>query len=372
MVKKVAKNAKRKPAHKRAPSSPKVLITGGAGFIGSNVLEYLFDKYPRYSFIVLDALTYAGDIRNIPDRVQASKRFRFWYGDVKNAKVVDHLVSQADYVIHFAAETHVARSIYDDENFFATDVIGTQRIANAVLQHKKKVKRFIHISTSEVYGTALDKKMNEEHALNPQSPYAAAKCGADRLVYSYIETYKIPAVIVRPFNAYGQRQHLEKLIPRFVTNCITGDALTIHGSGKSSRDFTHVHDIARALDLILHAPASKVEGEVFNIASETHHSVTDIAKQILQLMKRSDVAGTLVHTKSTPMVNIGDRPGQVYRHTGDASKIRRVLGWKPQVDFAAGLQETIQWYLEHQTWWKTQLWMRHVPIETEDGKIELH
>ena len=372
MAKKLPKNTKRKPASRRAPSSSKVLITGGAGFIGSNVLEYLFDKYPSYSFIVLDALTYAGNIRNIPEHIQKSTRFRFWYGDVRNAKIVDHLVSQVDYVVHFAAETHVARSIFDDENFFTTDVIGTQRIANAVLQHKKRIKRLIHISTSEVYGTALDKKMDEEHPLNPQSPYAAAKCGADRLVYSYIETYKIPAVIVRPFNAYGQRQHLEKLIPRFITNCITGDTLTIHGSGYSSLDFTHVQDIARAIDLILHAPASKVDGEVFNIASETHRSVIEIAKQIQDLMKQEGGKGTLVHTKSTPMVNIGDRPGQVYRHTGDASKLRKTLGWKPQVNFASGLRETIHWYTENKEWWQSQLWMRHVPIETEDGKIELH
>lgn len=147
--------------------SKTILITGGAGFIGSNTLTYLFNKYPRYNFIVLDLLTYSGDIRNIPEYIRRSKNFKFQYGDVKNAKIVDYLVSQSDIVIHFAAETHVSRSIYDDIAFLETDVIGTQRVANAVLHHRKKIERFIHISTSEVYGTALSKKMNEGHPLTP-------------------------------------------------------------------------------------------------------------------------------------------------------------------------------------------------------------
>lgn len=362
---------KRAKSSREATKGHTILITGGAGFIGSNVLEYLFDKYPRYLFLVLDALTYAGDIRNIPERIHESGRFRFWYGDIKNAKMVDHVVGMADAVIHFAAETHVARSIYDDENFFTTDVIGTQRVANAVLTHRNRIKRFIHMSTSEVYGTALGEKMNEDHPLNPQSPYAAAKCGADRLVYSYMKTYHIPAVIMRSFNAYGPRQHLEKLIPRFITNCLTGDPLTIHGSGKSARDFVHVRDIARAIDLVLHASAKKVEGKVFNVATGKSRSVREIADLVMELVCGNG-APAIQYSASTPMVNIGDRPGQVYRHTGDARKIRRILGWKPHIDFKKGLAETVKWYGENRAWWKTQVWMRHVPIETEKGKIELH
>ena len=347
-----------------------ILITGGAGFIGSTILEYLFDRYPRYSFIVLDALTYAGDIRNIPERIHASGRFRFWYGDVKNAKVVEHLVAQSDAVIHFAAETHVARSIFDDADFFETDVIGTQRVANAVLKNRKKVQRFIHISTSEVYGTALGKKMNEQHPLNPQSPYAAAKTGADRLVYSYIETYNLPAVIVRPFNAYGPKQHLEKLIPRFISSVLLNEPMTIHGTGNSARDFNHVYDIANAIDLILHAPANKVDGEVFNIATGKDWTVNKIATMVSDAMGRKYAAGDIEYAPS--MQSIGDRPGQVYRHTGDASKLAHVLGWKPKHGFEDGLRETIEWYIDNSDWWKTKLWMRHVPIETESGKIEMH
>lgn len=348
----------------------KILITGGAGFIGSNTLSYLVEKYPHYEFIVLDLLTYAGDIKNISRDIRNSKNFKFWYGDVRNAKLIDHLVSRVDTVIHFAAETHVARSIYDDVNFFETDVMGTQRIASAVLKHRSSIKRFIHISTSEVYGTALSKKMNEEHPLNPQSPYAAAKTGADRLVYSYYVTYKIPSVIIRPFNMYGTRQHLEKLIPRFITSCILNEPLTIHGTGESARDFTYVEDLARAIDMIVHAPTSKVVGEVFNVGSGEDYSIQKIADFIIKTMKNLKDEGKISYNPYA--VNIGDRPGQVFRHTADISKIKRVLGWAPKVSFEEGLEKTIDWYVKNRDWWEDKIWMRCVPIETEGGKIEMH
>jgi len=345
-----------------------ILITGGAGFIGSNTLIYLFKKYPNYNFIVLDVLTYAGDFKNIPSYIKQGKNFKFWYGNVKNSKLVDHLVSQSDVVIHFAAETHVARSIYDDYLFFETDVIGTQCVVNAILRNRAKVKRFIHISTSEVYGTAVSTKMNEDHPLNPMSPYAAAKAGADRLVYSYIQTYGVPAVIIRPFNMYGPQQHLEKVIPRFATSCILGEPLTIHGSGKSSRDFTYVEDLVKAIDLVMHAPDKKVRGEVFNVGSGESYSVKEIADEITKIM-----SGGNENFKYSPSVmNIGDRPGQVFRHTADNSKIKRVLGWKPKVSFKEGLEKTIDWYVNHKEWWEDKIWMRCVPIETEKGKTEMH
>ncbi|MEK7629869.1 MAG: GDP-mannose 4,6-dehydratase [Patescibacteria group bacterium] len=345
-----------------------ILITGAAGFIGSNVLAYLFDKYPKYNFIVLDALTYAGDIHNISKRIHESSNFRFVYGDVKNAKLVEELVSRANVVIHFAAETHVARSIYDDERFFETDVIGTQRVANAVLRHRDRIKRFIHISTSEVYGTAVTDKMHEDHPLNPASPYAAAKAGADRLVYSYVSTYKIPAVIVRPFNMFGPNQHLEKLIPRFITSCILREPLTIHGTGNSKRDFTYVDDLSNAIDLILHAPAEKVEGEVFNVGTGEDYSVSKIADLIMEYMKNK--SSKVQYSFSS--MNIGDRPGQVFRHTAGVDKIKKVLGWEPKISFESGLRSVIDWYINNENWWKEKLWMRHVPIETEKGRTEMH
>jgi len=213
-----------------------ILVTGGAGFIGSNFVRYLFEAYPDLHITVLDALTYAGNMDSIPENIRNDARFDFWYGNVRNGELVNKLVPESDVVIHFAAESHVARSIFDNTVFFETDVLGTQVVANAVLRHVDSVERFIHISTSEVYGTALQIPMTEEHPLNPCTPYASAKTGADRLVYSYWVTYKIPAIIVRPFNTYGPNQHLEKVIPRFITSALQDEPLTIHGSGQNTRD----------------------------------------------------------------------------------------------------------------------------------------
>mgnify|MGYP001171894979 FL=1 len=178
--------------------------------MASNFARHILNKYEEYRIIIVDALTYAGSMENVPDH----ERVEFWYGDVRNAELIGTLMPKVDAVAHFAAETHVTRSIFDNKIFFETDVLGTQCIANAVLKNEN-VKRFIHISTSEVYGTAIGDQMDEEHPLNPMSPYAAAKAGADRLVYSYHKTYGIPATIIRPFNNYGPSQHLEKVVPRF-------------------------------------------------------------------------------------------------------------------------------------------------------------
>ena len=355
---------------KEKRKSKTILITGGAGFIGSNVLAYLFEKYPHYQFTVLDLLTYAGDVRNIPENIHHAPNFRFIYGDVRNAKLVEHIVSNVSDIIHFAAETHVARSIYDDSNFFETDVLGTQKIANAVLNNRKTINRFIHISTSEVYGTAKTRLMAEDHPLVPASPYAAAKAGADRLVEAYYLTYRIPAVIIRPFNQFGPRQHLEKLIPRFITSVILNEPLTVHGTGESMRDFTYVEDLAQAIDLVLHAPAPKVEGQIFNVGTAKSHSINQIAALVTKLMKTNGHAAELKFSHST--LNVGDRPGQVYRHTASYKKIADTLGWRPLTSFEKGLQKTIDWYLKNQTWWRDKIWMRHVPIETDRGKTEMH
>lgn len=341
-----------------------ILITGGAGFIGSAFTHYVYNTYPDYNIIVLDALTYAGNIENLPtkDWEVQDKRFAFWYGNVLNGELVDTLVSQADMVVHFAAESHVTRSIYDNSLFFQTDVLGTQLVTNAVCKHRGSVERFVHISTSEVYGTAETEKMHEEHPLNPLSPYAAAKCGADRLVYSYYATYNIPAVILRPFNNYGPRQHLEKVIPRFITSVILGEKLRVHGDGGSARDFIFVEDTCRAVDAILHAPADKVEGEVFNVGSGTHRTILSLAEDITACMCQG----------RNCYINVGDRPGQVIRHTADTSKIERVLGFKPQVSWEEGLDLTIAWYKDNAEWWRKQLWMREIPIISARGVRELH
>jgi len=241
-------------------------------------------------------------------------------------------------------------------------VMGTHAVANAVLKYRNKVERFIHISTSEVYGTAETEKMNEEHPLKPLSPYAAAKAGADRLVWSYFTTYNIPATILRPFNNFGPRQHLEKVVPRFITSVLLDEPLTVHGDGSAARDFIFMEDTCRAIDLILHAPVEKVRGKIFNVGSEQHRSILEIAKDILRLMNEDESKISLV----------GERPGQVFRHTCDASYIQTTLGWNEKISWEDGLRQTIDWYTKNRSWWQKQVWMRHIPIVLADGKREMH
>ena len=256
----------------------------------------------------------------------------------------------------------MTRSIFDNRQFFETDVLGTQVVANSVLRYRDRVELFVHISTSEVYGTATAKSMDEDHPLNPMSPYAAAKCGADRLVYSYWTTYRIPAVIVRPFNNFGPFQHLEKVIPRFITSCLLGEPLNVHGDGSARRDFLSVEDHCEALDKLIHVEPDKIVGQVFNIGTGQDISVREIA----------DAVKSIMHNCVSSIQLTGDRPGQVFRHTCDASKIIDTLAWKPRVSFEDGLRKTISWYVANEDWWTPQRWMRHIPIINADGKRELH
>jgi dTDP-glucose 4,6-dehydratase len=338
-----------------------ILITGGAGFIGSNFVRHLYDNYPDYRLVVLDLLTYAGNPENIAPQIKQSPRFEFWYGNVNNGGLVDMLVSQADVVVHFAAESHVARSIFDDRIFFETDVLGTQTIANAILK-SPQVTRFIHISTSEVYGTALQVPMTEEHPLNPMTPYASAKAGADRLVYSYWATYNLPAIIVRPFNQYGPYQHLEKVIPRFITSALLDEPLTVHGDGSSRRDWNFVADTCRAIDCLMHADFAPLHGQVINIGSGYDLDVLTIARRILAMMNKPD---SLIQFTD-------DRPGQVQHHICATTKIEELLNWRANINFEQGLEKTIAWYHDNRDWWQKLLWMKHVPIKTRDGKVEYY
>jgi len=323
-----------------------ILVTGGAGFIGSNFVRYLLENYPNYHIIILDALTYAGNLDNFSQKHKRDSRFEFWRGNVGNAEIVNALVARSDIVIHFAAESHVARSIYDNRIFFETDVLGTQVVTNAVLQHG--VERFIHISSSEVYGTAEIVPMDETHPLNPTTPYASAKAGADRLVYSYFRTYDIPCIIVRPFNNYGPYQHLEKVIPRFITSALMNQPLTIHGTGENSRDWLYVEDHCEALDLIMHGDINKLKGEVINIGTGIDINIRTVAELILEKMNKSKSLITYVE----------DRPGQVRRHISSTEKAYKLLGWKAKTSFEEGIEKTIKWYSDHPEWWKKLLWMR--------------
>jgi dTDP-glucose 4,6-dehydratase len=338
-----------------------VLLTGAAGFIGSNFLKYTFDKYDSYQFLVLDALTYAGNLDNIPNYIKDSERFHFFQGSVTNLELVDSLMKQADFVVHFAAESHVSRSIQDDAVFFETDVIGT-RVMMQALHKNKNVKRFIHISTSEVFGTAEQNPMTEEHPLNPRSPYAAAKAGADRLVYAYWCTFDLPTVLVRPFNNYGHNQHPEKVIPRFITNILKGEPLTIHGDGSQMRDWVHTHDTSRALDAILHVEDfSKIKNQIINIGSGKPISVLEIANKIINYFELDKTALRFVE----------DRPGQVDLHVSSTEKSSELLGWTPEISFDEGLKDVIEWYKNNETWWKKREDMRLIPITTKQGEVVL-
>lgn len=339
-----------------------ILVTGGAGFIGSNFVRHLYRRYPDYRVIVIDALTYAGSVQNLPEGGFSSDRFEFWYGNVMNADLVDALVAKSDVVFHFAAESHVTRSIFDNRLFFETDVLGTQVVANAVLRNRDRVKLFVHISTSEVYGTACGESMDEDHPLNPLSPYAAAKCGADRLIYSYWQTYRIPAVIIRPFNNFGPYQHLEKVVPRFVTSAILGEPMTVHGDGSARRDFLYVDDHCEALDKLLHVDPARISGEVINLGTNRDISVLEIAEFVKATFPDVDCRINF----------IGNRPGQVFRHTCDATKAEKLLDWRPSTGFEDGMKRTVDWYRANRAWWEPQRWMRHIPIVTADGKRELH
>jgi dTDP-glucose 4,6-dehydratase len=339
----------------------RVLVTGGAGFIGSHFIKHLMRTHPDYEVLVLDALTYAGNLENFDDQMRHDSRFSFWYGNVTNADLVHDLVQRADAVVHFAAESHVARSIYDNSLFFITDVLGTQTIANAVSK-ADHIQKFVHISTSEVYGTAVTEPMAETHPLNPLSPYASAKCGADRLVYSYQATYGIPAVIVRPFNNYGPNQHLEKVVPRFITSALDDKPLTVHGTGSAMRDWLFVEDTCAGIDAVLHAPVEAGDCPTYNLGTGVSISVSDIAE---------GVCGILGKPLSL-ITHIGDRPGQVDKHIADCAKVRALCGWEPRVGFTEGLERTVSWYAETEPWGRKLEWMKVVPVRTADGAVEYH
>jgi len=331
-----------------AMSEKTLLVTGGAGFIGSNFINFIHRRHPNYKILLLDALTYAGNLDNIPPSLKSNGHFKFFHGNITHPDIVNKLVSEADIVVHFAAESHVTRSIYDNAIFFETDVIGTQVVANAIVNNP--VELFVHISSSEVYGTALTDPMDEGHPLNPMSPYAAAKAGADRLIYSYIKTYDLPAVIIRPFNNYGPCQHLEKAIPNFIISALQDQPLPIHGNGASSRDWMFVEDTCEALDRVLHVERDRVLGRTINLGTGTDTSVVEIARRILRLMDKPESLLRFVE----------DRPGQVTRHISSTEKSRQCLEWESKVGLDEGLERTIDFYQNNRKWWERILWMKEL------------
>ena len=317
----------------------RILVTGGAGFISSAFIRHLLTATP-YEVVSLDALTYAGNLENLAD-IRSHERLSFVQGDIRNEGLVRSVVEQVDVIVNAAAESHVEKSILEGASeFVATNVEGTRVLLDAI--REAPVERFILISSSEVYGTAEAVPMDEEHPLNPRSPYAGTKAGADRLAYSYYVTYGLPIVIARPFNNYGPRQHPEKVIPRFVTQALDGESLTIHGDGHATRDWLYVDDDAEAIEAIIETPIERVAGEVLNVATGLDISVAHIAELVLELLGRP----------ASLAVNVPERPGQVDRHIGSTEKIERLTGWKARTRFEDGLARTVAWYRENEAWWR--------------------
>jgi dTDP-glucose 4,6-dehydratase len=319
--------------------SKRVLVTGGAGFISSHFIRHLLAKTP-YEVTSLDALTYAGNVENLAD-VLSHERLSFVEGDIRDRELVREVAANVDVIVNAAAESHVEKSIRDGgSEFVRTNVEGTQILLDAI--RETPVERFILISSSEVYGTAVSDPMDEAHPLNPRSPYAGTKAGADRLAYSYFVTYELPIVIVRPFNNYGPRQHPEKVIPRFITQALRDEPLTVHGDGHATRDWLYVEDDAEAIEAVIEAPLAQVAGEVLNVATGIDISVDEIAEKVL------DALGKPRSLKQ----HVSERPGQVDRHIGSTEKMHALTGWQSRTSFDEGLWRTVEWYRENEAWWK--------------------
>jgi dTDP-glucose 4,6-dehydratase len=320
----------------------RVLVTGGAGFISSNFIRHLLDATP-YEVVTLDALTYAGNLENLAD-VMSHPRLSFVHGDIRDHALVHQLVEGVDVIVNAAAESHVEKSIeHGASEFVTTNVEGTQILLDAI--RKTPVERFILISSSEVYGTAETAPMDEEHPLKPRSPYAATKAGADRLAYSYWTTYELPIVIVRPFNNYGPCQHPEKVVPRFITQALGNEPLTIHGDGHASRDWLYVTDDAEAIEAVIETPIDALAGEVLNVATGIDISVSDIAETVLRVLDKP----------AELKLHVPERLGQVDRHIGSTEKAERLLGWTARTSFEDGLERTVEWYRDNEVWWRAIL-----------------
>jgi dTDP-glucose 4,6-dehydratase len=320
----------------------RVLVTGGAGFISSNLCRHLL-RATDHEVVIMDALTYAGNTANIADLL-GHERLAFVEGDIRDAAHVEEIVAGVDVIVNAAAESHVEKSILDGASeFVTTNVEGTQVLLDACRRHP--VERFVLVSSSEVYGTAERDPMDEEHPLNPRSPYAATKAGGDRLVYSYWCTYGTPAVVVRPFNNYGPFQHPEKVIPRFITQALLGEPLTVHGDGHATRDWLYVDDDAEAIEAVIEAPLDSVAGEVLNLATGVDISINDIADQVLDALGKP----------RSLREHVSERPGQVDRHIGSTEKARALTGWHARTPFDEGLARTATWYRENEAWWKSPL-----------------
>jgi dTDP-glucose 4,6-dehydratase len=315
----------------------KILVTGGAGFIGSNFVRYMLDKYPDYEIVNLDSLTYCGNLENLQG-IEDNPNYKFIKGDITDKALVFDIVSEMDYVINFAAESHVDRSIEDPEIFIKSNILGTQVLLDAAKEYK--VKKYLQVSTDEVYGSLGETGyFREDTPLSANSPYSASKAGADLMVRAYNKTFGLPVNITRCSNNYGPYQFPEKLIPLMISNALENEPLPVYGDGLNVRDWLHVYDHCTAIDLVLRQ--GKV-GEVYNIGGNNEKKNIEIIKLILENLNKPE----------SLIKYVKDRPGHDRRYAIDSSKIQEELGWKPKYTFETGIAETIQWYLDNKEWWE--------------------
>ncbi|TSC93646.1 MAG: dTDP-glucose 4,6-dehydratase [Candidatus Berkelbacteria bacterium Athens1014_28] len=318
----------------------KILITGGAGFIGSNFILYMMKKYPDYSFVNLDSLTYAGNLENLKS-VENDSHYKFIFGSVCDRKKVEEAMDGCGIVVHFAAESHVDRSITGPAVFVETNVVGTQVLLDVAKE--KNIKRFHYVSTDEVFGALpLDKpelKFNEKTIYAPHSPYSASKAGSDHLVRAYHDTFGLDVTISNCSNNYGQFHFPEKVIPLFITNAFQGKNLPIYGSGKAVRDYLYVADHCAAIDLIIHKGKS---GETYCVGGDSEKNGLEVADAILKATRKPETLKTFVE----------DRKGHDMRYAIDHSKISKELGWQPTVNFEQGIKKTVDWYKKNEDWWR--------------------
>ncbi|VAX35714.1 dTDP-glucose 4,6-dehydratase [hydrothermal vent metagenome] len=312
------------------------LITGAAGFIGSNFIQYLYKKEEDIEVRVLDKLTYSGNMESLKE-FKDREDFSFTHGDICDEVLVDELMQDVNVVINFAAEAAVDRSIESSRSFLDTDIGGVYVLLEAA-RKQKKLQRFIQVSTDEVYGQIMSGSFTESSELKPRNPYSASKLGGDRLAYSYFATYQMPVVITRAANTYGPMAYPEKVIPLFITNLIDGLQVPIYGEGKQIRDWLHVSDHCSA---IYHLIENGESGEVYNVAADQEFTNIDLTHKILALMKRDNSWITYVK----------DRPGHDFRYSLDCAKLKEI-GWNSEYNLIKGLEETVEWYQENEDWWR--------------------
>jgi dTDP-glucose 4,6-dehydratase len=324
-----------RPRDRRSLRGKTILVTGGAGFIGSNFIRFLLDRHDGLRIVNLDKLTYAGNLDNLAD-IQCDPRYEFVRGDIRDAALVAGILEHVQGVVHFAAETHVDRSIVSGGEFVLTDVHGTYTLLEAV-RARPEIEFFLHVSTDEVYGSRDRGFFKETAALNPSSPYSASKVGADRLAHAFYVTYGTPALIVRPSNNYGPFQYPEKFIPLFTTNAMEDKPLPLYGKGRNVRDWLHVEDNCRAIETVIRRGEA---GQAYNVGANDERFNIDVARRIVGLLGKP---GDLI--KFVP-----DRLGHDRRYAVDCAKLK-ALGWKREIDFERGLEATVRWYVDNREWW---------------------